>query len=334
VLGVVGGILNTVVFLSLRTFRENACAFYLLVLSIVNVGQLVTGLLPLIMTSAFNIDWTKTSLFYCKFRLVVFQFCVYVSYSCLCFATIDQYFATCSRPRWSRWSNIKLARRLTCGAIVIWALHGIPYGLFLGHVVSPITKVISCVTTNHIFAQYRAYGASLTLIGVFPVTFTAVFGFLAYRNIKHLDYRTIPLVRQALDKQLTVMVLAQVILNCFTDIPYELSNALTIIPNIASDAIVWAKLQSAYSITLVCFYAYFAVSTQKADGPSGELKGKFDPLLESILHLHLCIGTISSTINACCIRNSSESISSTSNNDESSETRRIERRNKTTWKPA
>ena len=260
ILGVVGGILNTMAFLSLHTFRESSCAFYLLVLSMVNVGQLVTGLFPLVMNSAFNIDWNKTSLFYCKFRMVVFQFCVYVSYSSLCYATIDQYFATCSRPQWQRWCNIRVARRLTCIAIIVWALHGIPYGIFLGHLVSPITNATSCVTTNTIFAQYRAYGASLLLIGVIPVIFTALFGFLAYRNVQNLQYRTIPLVRQALDKQLTVMVLAQVIANFFTDIPYELSNALIIIPNVASDAVVWAKLQFAYSFTLLFFYAYFAVS--------------------------------------------------------------------------
>ncbi|CAF3967085.1 unnamed protein product, partial [Adineta steineri] len=71
--GVLGGLLNTIVFLSLRTFRESPCAFYLTIMSIVNVGQMITGLLARILTSGFNIDWSLTSLFYCKFRLYCFQ---------------------------------------------------------------------------------------------------------------------------------------------------------------------------------------------------------------------------------------------------------------------
>ncbi len=66
--GVVGGFLIIVVFLSLRTFRRSACAFYLTIMSVVNIGQMVTGLLARIMTTGFDIDWSQISPFYCKFR--------------------------------------------------------------------------------------------------------------------------------------------------------------------------------------------------------------------------------------------------------------------------
>ena len=58
--GVAGGVLNIVVFLSLQTFRENSCAFYLTIMSFVNLGQLLTGLLTRIVISGFDIDWTLT----------------------------------------------------------------------------------------------------------------------------------------------------------------------------------------------------------------------------------------------------------------------------------
>jgi len=64
--GTIDEILNIIVFLSLRTFRQNSCAFYLTIMSIVNIGQLTTGLLARVMTNGFNIDWTQTSLFFCK----------------------------------------------------------------------------------------------------------------------------------------------------------------------------------------------------------------------------------------------------------------------------
>ena len=42
--GVLGGFVNTLVFLSLQTFRQSSCAFYLTVMSILNIGQLFTGI--------------------------------------------------------------------------------------------------------------------------------------------------------------------------------------------------------------------------------------------------------------------------------------------------
>ena len=108
--GIIGEILSFIVFLSLKTFRQSSCAFYLTVMSFVNIGHLFTGLLPRIMINGFNIDWTQISLFYCKFRIYILQLCTLISFTCMCLATIDQFFATCSNPRWQQWSNIKFAR--------------------------------------------------------------------------------------------------------------------------------------------------------------------------------------------------------------------------------
>ncbi|CAF3440419.1 unnamed protein product [Rotaria sp. Silwood1] len=44
--GLIGNLLNILVFLSLKTFRENSCAFYLTTMSLLNIGQLLSGVLP------------------------------------------------------------------------------------------------------------------------------------------------------------------------------------------------------------------------------------------------------------------------------------------------
>ena len=56
ILGIIGGLLNLLVFLSLKTFRESSCAFYLTIMSAVNVGQLITGLLTRVMDVGFSIE--------------------------------------------------------------------------------------------------------------------------------------------------------------------------------------------------------------------------------------------------------------------------------------
>ncbi|CAF1269885.1 unnamed protein product [Rotaria sordida] len=74
IIDLVGEILNIVVFLSLTTFRETSCAFYLTILSIVNnIGQLITSLLTRIIITEFNINWIRNLLFYCKFRIFASQ---------------------------------------------------------------------------------------------------------------------------------------------------------------------------------------------------------------------------------------------------------------------
>lgn len=64
--GVFGGLLNIIVLLSLRIYRQSSSAFYLTVVSIVNIGQLSTGLLSRVLLNIIGVDWTATSMAYCK----------------------------------------------------------------------------------------------------------------------------------------------------------------------------------------------------------------------------------------------------------------------------
>jgi hypothetical protein len=169
--GVIGEFLIIVVFLSLRTFRQSSCAFYLTIMSIVNIGHMLTGLLSRIMTTGFDIDWSQTSLFFCKFRYYCFQVCALTSMTCTCLAT-------CSRSRWQQWSNIKLVRCLMLIWVVIWLLHNIPYLIYYNHVESRTTGKVICINTNNMFLQYINYGI-IPIYGRFlPICITFFFGFL------------------------------------------------------------------------------------------------------------------------------------------------------------
>jgi hypothetical protein len=261
VAGVLGGLLNSIVFLSLRTFRESSCAFYLTVMSILNIGQLFSGLLSRILVALIGIDGTETSVFYCKFRPFIFQACIFSSLTCFCLATIDQCCATCSRLRCQQWCHIKLAQRVTMINLLVWILHGIPYLIYFDHVPSAqISGKISCSSTNPGFAQYRTYIILFVLSGFLPVVIPTVFGWMAYRNVQQIAYRTVPLVRRELDRQLTKMVLVQVIVNVFTLLPYTIVNVLSVNASLISNSITQASLQLASTITLVIYYLYFSVS--------------------------------------------------------------------------
>jgi hypothetical protein len=145
VAGLLGGFLNTLVFLSLRTFRQSSCAFYLISMSILNIIQLLNEVLPRIMFNIYNTDGTDASLFYCKFKTFFSQVCGTASLTCFCLVTIDQYCATSSRPRLQQFCNIRLARRLVIIIICIWLLHGIPYLVLFEHIASPVTGTYNIV---------------------------------------------------------------------------------------------------------------------------------------------------------------------------------------------
>jgi uncharacterized membrane protein YciS (DUF1049 family) len=256
-LGVIGGFLNIIVFISLKTFRQSSCAFYLMIMSAFDLGQFFSSTLPNILSRGFAIDWALSSLFFCKIKVFIFSTCSLSSMTCLCLAIIDQYFATSSRPRWQKWCNIKLAHRLTSFFIIMWTLHGIPYFIFYDHIIVPSTNATICQITNKKFIQYHTYGYFLALNNLLPLI-TAVFGLLAYHNARNLAYRTVPLVRRELDKQLTVMVLVQVLINFCTFLPYSIESMFALIIK-RSDPISEAKILLASIITSNLSLLSFAV---------------------------------------------------------------------------
>ncbi|CAF1025253.1 unnamed protein product [Rotaria sordida] len=109
VIGVLGRILNIIIFMSLKTFRQNSCAFFLTIMSFVNIGQLLLSLFSRIVIIGFNVDWTDSSLTFCKFRYYCLQICALTSYTCMCLATIDQFLATSLHVYWQQFINIKKA---------------------------------------------------------------------------------------------------------------------------------------------------------------------------------------------------------------------------------
>jgi hypothetical protein len=96
--------------------------------------------------------------------------------------------------------------------------------------------------------------------GFLPNFLTALFGVLAYRNTKNLAYRTVPLIRRELDKQLTRMLLFQVVINIFSLLSFNIISL--IVPNISTntDPVVLAKLKLAQVLSYCIYYFYPAVS--------------------------------------------------------------------------
>lgn len=261
ILGVIGGSLNVLVFLSLKTFRQSSCAFYLTVMAGISVGYLVTGLLTFLVMYGFGIDWTKQSRFYCIFREGFVHISMLIALSCLCMATIDQFFATCSSPRLQQLCNIKLARRLCFFFTIFWFLYGIAFFTSYDLVYYPSVGEWDCTVIRSTFQWYFNTFHVLVLLCGLPLFITVLFGLLAYRNVKQLSYRTVPLARRELDKQLTVMVLVQVVYNVFALLPYFIINIIVTSPYDPADHLTTTIIASTRILSIILLYSCYAVSS-------------------------------------------------------------------------
>lgn len=259
ILGIVGGILNLLVFLSLKTFRQNSCAFYLIIMSISNVGQLISGLLTRLIINLTGIDWSLESVFYCKFRWYFIHICALVSFTCICLATIDQYLSTCSKLSWLNYSHIKYSQYFCLISTLFWLIYEIPSLILYNHVSSPTNRPISCSVTNLIYQRYNTFVYLLVLTGILPIIITILFGSLAYRNIQQIPFRTIPIVRRELDKQLTVMVLIQVIFNFFDIVPFLIVTIYSHLTKGSNTPTVAQQIELITAISTCLYYSYFAV---------------------------------------------------------------------------
>ena len=105
------------------------------------------------------------------------------------------------------------------------------------------------------FARYNTFGYVFVLMGVLPLLIMVCFGLLAYRNVRNLAYRTVPLVRRELDKQITQMVLIQVIYNIFALAPYTIATTALFISPSFSDVMSFIT-----NIVVLINNLYFAVS--------------------------------------------------------------------------
>ena len=216
IVGVVGNVINILVFSSVRAYRTTPCTFYFLCASIYNIIYLSINLTSRIAISGFGIDLTRTSTSWCKIRLFIGVGMILTSLTCSCLATIDQFFSTSKSAHLRRFSNIKWAHRMVIIVTIIWLAHGVPFLCFFN--ISPVTN--SCTNTNYAYSIYYQI-ILLVYYCVIPVLVMVTFGYLAYRNIN----QTSVLAVQQADRQLMRMTLVQIVLVLISYIPFGTNSA-------------------------------------------------------------------------------------------------------------
>ena len=246
--GMIGGILNVIIFTTLKTFRQTTCAFYLTFASIVGMGQMMTALVVQILSGGFLVDPTKISWF-CKIYSFAANWTFQVWLTSICLATIDQFL---SMSKYRHFSNLRLAQRFIIITCIFWFIHNIFILIYWG------TPGGVCTVTNPTYGNYYSNFTIAVLYGCLPIIILSIFSLLAFYNARTLASRHVNIVRSNLDRQLTAMILIYVIYIVIAIIPffcfyiYTLNIYTTDPEQLAYNALV-------YTITVLTQYSMLAV---------------------------------------------------------------------------
>ncbi|CAF0973906.1 unnamed protein product [Adineta steineri] len=264
ILGIIGNILNIIVFLHKASYKHNASSFYMLVKSFFDLNVLIISLAGDIIIDGFHAN-ALTSENWCKFRVPLAYINSLCSSSCLCLQAIDSYMCSSRNATIRQYSTIKKARYLIVGFLFVWICNECPYYFMKS---ANIIPNLTCQTSNTIYRTYRSYFTILVLNIIVPITIISLFGYLTYKNMHTLNtdgqYRL-----STLTKQTIRMALYETIIVLLFKCPFGIAQIyLVSTANIVKDVYRQTKEQFitlffyfyVYNANAVPFFCYFAAS--------------------------------------------------------------------------
>jgi hypothetical protein len=84
-----------------------------------------------------------------------------------------------------------------------------------------VQPTVGCNILNEIALQYATFFFYPVLAGFLPLTIASLFSLFAFRNVRRIIRRQIPIVRRRLDRQMTAMILIRVVFFVCLIFPYS-----------------------------------------------------------------------------------------------------------------
>ncbi|CAF0748244.1 unnamed protein product [Adineta steineri] len=254
--GVLGNILNILVFIKVGNYKNNACSLYMFARTFLDLYVLLAGLTTRILTTGFQMDFTLINRIWCKTRISFTNINSESTYTLICLQAIDAFICSSPSVVVRQKSTIRIARYLIVGTLCFWFLHEIPYFIFQDLVIVGGTPI--CITTNAIFAQYRSYFVALCIVTIIPIVVVSIFGYLTVRHMKTIG---VTRLLSSLTRQTISMALFQIVAVLVFNGP----NAASIIysvatANVSKDSYRRAVEQPISSLIATYSYGPFASS--------------------------------------------------------------------------
>ncbi|CAF1433454.1 unnamed protein product [Adineta steineri] len=215
-IGFFGSLMNTIILSTSRMYRTQPCTFFLLIAAIAQSVQYLTVGISRVSAVGFNTDLTLLSPVWCKLKAYLIDTCYGIAMTCEWLATIDRFLMTSRAANLRQLSKIKWAYYISTGVVIFWTLTCVPDLIFI-YISSNV-----CDNYNDIWGIYYTYINNWFFYTILPVFTIIVFGTLAYRNMRTL---TNTRQLQGADRQLTHMILGQIILIIITALPDAIFDA-------------------------------------------------------------------------------------------------------------
>jgi hypothetical protein len=213
--GVLGNLINIGVFY--KNNLRNPSTLLLFLASCFNILFISVGLLSRICAAGLNIDVASNSLSWCRARFYLLQLWALSSVSCICYATIDQFFISSQHEKLRRLSNFSATVKVICILLLILILYSIPLLIYSDLVQLSDGRIACIFTTNIIFTRYASYFNLPIIWGITTITFLVIFGILTYRNISLIHNAR---SRERAQQHLASMILLHIIFIVIGTLPY------------------------------------------------------------------------------------------------------------------
>ncbi|CAF0718863.1 unnamed protein product [Adineta steineri] len=236
-------------------FRSNQCAYYLKLEAMTDIGFLLALLPTTIISDFLHTSLTGQSNVWCKIQMMFAYGCGLYSLCTISFLAFDHYLFTNHRLNWRQTSTIKLAHRLTYVNLVLALIHGLIFLIYAENGRS------GCTIYHPVLIIYFTYFYYPVLSGALPILISSVFSLLAYRNVRRIIRRQLPVVRRRLDRQMTALALARVLSLCIFATPFLACSLWRLNTVYADDDNVsWAVLVTISVIAYSLLYFNYSIN--------------------------------------------------------------------------
>ncbi|CAF3755146.1 unnamed protein product [Rotaria sp. Silwood1] len=221
-IGAPSALLNTIIFIGIKTFRRSPSAYYVVGQSLVDVNVLLILLFQIIPSTSISVSSVT-----CKLMVFFVQVTTTAAMSFLCLSAFDRWACTSQSARIRQLSSIRVARFFFPIPFIFWTLVNIPF-LIYSDLVPPM---YTCWFTNDLFTRVGTLILSPILTVLLPLVVLILFGLLTYCNIRlvsHIRQQPNQSRMSTWEQQMTRMMLTQTLLSIICTIPRAVYVAYTI----------------------------------------------------------------------------------------------------------
>lgn len=213
-IGMISNLAVILMFTTVRAFQGNQCAFYLVAESWADIGLLLAYYPSNIISYIQGRNLAHVYVFWCKIQLTCgygFGLC---SLYTICFVAFDQYLSTNHRYSWRQKSSIKLAHRLIILIVIVAVIHSLLFAIYAN------TGIFGCTIYHRTLILYLSFFYYPILSSLLPLLISVTFSLLAYRNVRRIVRRQLPVFRRRLDQQMTALALSRVLCIVILGLPF------------------------------------------------------------------------------------------------------------------